>query len=76
MVALGVSKTPQPSIRIVGEVQRDTRCAPTWRTNCRGPLLLAVNLYRTVCRTRMVSTRDTEVYTGSSLQRIIPYIQC
>jgi hypothetical protein len=61
MVAPGVSETPRLSIRIVGEIWRDIRCAPIWHANCRGSLLPAVNLYRIVCPTRMVSARDTRV---------------
>jgi hypothetical protein len=38
MVSPRVSKTPWPSIRIVGEVRRDTWSAPTWRATCRGSL--------------------------------------
>jgi hypothetical protein len=29
-----------------------------------------------VCRARMVSTGDNEVYTGSGLREVIPYVQC
>jgi hypothetical protein len=43
---------------------------------CRGSLPLAVNLYWTMCQTRMVSMRDTWVYTGLSLRGVIPYVQC
>jgi hypothetical protein len=28
------------------------------------------------CRTRMVSAGDNEVYTGSGLRGVIPYVQC
>jgi hypothetical protein len=45
-------------------------------TNCRGSLPLTVNLYQIMCPARMVSTRDTGVYTGSSLRGVILYIQC
>jgi hypothetical protein len=29
-----------------------------------------------VCRARMDSTRDNEIYTGSGLRGVIPYVQC
>jgi hypothetical protein len=29
-----------------------------------------------VCRARMVSAGDNEIYTGSGLRGVIPYVQC
>jgi hypothetical protein len=61
MVALGVSETLRLSIRVVGEVHRDTQCAPTWRANCQGSLPPDSKFVSIVCPTRMVSTRDTGI---------------
>jgi hypothetical protein len=44
-MALGVNEILRPSIRSA-EVRRETRCAPTWRANCRGSLPPVVNVYR------------------------------
>jgi hypothetical protein len=68
-------QNPAPSIRIAGEVRRDTQCAPTWCANYRGSLPPTVDLYQIVCQTRMVGTGDMRVYTGSGLLRVIPYVQ-
>jgi hypothetical protein len=38
-----------------------TRSSLAPDTICRGSLPLAVNLYQTVCPTRMVSVRDTRI---------------
>jgi hypothetical protein len=67
MVAPKVSENPRPSFRIIGEFRRDTRCAPSWCANYEGSLPPAVNLYRIMCPTRTVSTRDTWDYTGLGL---------
>jgi hypothetical protein len=29
-----------------------------------------------VCRTQLVSSGDNEIYTGSGLSGVIPYVQC
>jgi hypothetical protein len=76
MVAPGVSKTLRPSIRVVGEVWRDTRCAPTWYANCRGSLPPNSKIVLIVCRARMVSIGDNGIYTGSDLRGVTPYVQC
>jgi hypothetical protein len=75
-VAPVVNSTLGPSIRSAGEVCRDTRCASTWRANCRGSLPSDSKFLSIVCRARMVSTRDNEIYTSSSLRGVIPYVQC
>jgi hypothetical protein len=58
------------------EVRRDTQCAPTWHANCPGSLSPYSKFVSTVCRARMVSTRDKDIYTGSVLRGVIPYVQC
>jgi hypothetical protein len=75
MVAPGVSETLRPSIRVVGEVHRDTRCAPTWHANCRGSLPPDSKFVSIVCRARMVSTGDNGIYSGLGLRGVIPYVQ-
>jgi hypothetical protein len=51
------------------------RCALRVR-GCRGSLSPVSKLVSIVCRARMVSTGDNEVYTGSDLRGVIPYVQC
>jgi hypothetical protein len=46
------------------------------KTLCRSSLPLDSKFVSIVCRSRMVSTRDNEIYTGSSLRGVIPYVQC
>jgi hypothetical protein len=29
-----------------------------------------------MCQARMISAGDNEIYTGSGLQGVIPYVQC
>jgi hypothetical protein len=76
MVAPGVCETMWSSIRVVGEVRRDTRCAPTWHANYGGSLPPDSKFVSIMCSARMVSTGDNRIYTGSGLRGVIPYVQC
>jgi hypothetical protein len=59
--AHGGPRVLRPSIRVVGDVRRDTRCAHTRCANCRGSLPLDSTFVSIMCQTRMVSTGDTEI---------------
>jgi hypothetical protein len=59
------------TVRTLGDDVEHTK-APTWRANCRGLLPPAMYLYWITCQGTHGSTRDTEVYTGSGLLRVIP----
>jgi hypothetical protein len=51
------------------EVAQRTSC-----NDCRGFLPLTSKFLSVMCQIRMVGTRDTRMYTGSGLRRIIPYV--
>jgi hypothetical protein len=52
-----------------------TGCA-TVEERCRGSLPSDSKFVSIVCRAWMVSSGDNEIYTGSSLRGVTPYIQC
>jgi hypothetical protein len=72
--------SPLYSVRItiveVVEKQIYNARPPTWRAKLSGFAATDSKFLSIVHQVRMVSSGDDEVYTGSGLRGLIPYVQC
>jgi hypothetical protein len=71
-------KGTQPNIILNSETceQRQAACNPYLARQLSGFSTAGSKFLSIVCRARMISVGDNEVYTGSGLRGVIPYVKC